>query len=211
APPPSSGRTDSRLANLLDHLPPPEALVYLGTTGVYGNHAGGLVDETASLEPVTDRARRRLDSENRVRAWAGEHGVMAAVLRVAGIYGPNRLPLDRLRAGQPVPEPADTGPGNRIHVDDLAAAAIAVAGQDGAWNVSDGDPMSVADFHDHVADLAGLPRPRRVPLASPGISAGMRSFLRESRRIDNRKLLALPGFRLHYANPVDGIKASLGG
>ncbi|HEX7030150.1 MAG TPA: SDR family oxidoreductase [Gammaproteobacteria bacterium] len=211
APPPAAGRDDPWLKALLERLPPPQRFVYLGSTGVYGDRGGALVDETAPLEPGTDRARRRLEAENIVRAWSERRGVTAAILRIAAIYGPGRLPLDRLRAGKPVPDPADTGPGNRIHVDDLANAALAVAdsGRSGAWNVSDGHPMSIADFTDYVADLAGLPRPRRVPLASPEISPGMRSFLRETRRIDNRKLLALPGFRLLFPDPRDGIRQSI--
>lgn len=215
APPPADGRTEPRLAAVLDRLPAPGAFIYLGTTGVYGDCAGKLVDETAPLAPASDRAFRRLDAENQLRAWSARHAVPAAILRIAGIYGPGRLPLARLHRGEAVPDPADTGPGNRIHVDDLAAAAVAIGdatispGETAAWNISDGNPMSVADFTDKVADLAGLPRPGRVPLASSEISAGMRSFLRESRRIDNRKLLALPGFQLRWPDPVDGIRDSI--
>lgn len=212
-PPPDDGLTDSRLAAVFADLRPPDIFVYLGTTGVYGDTGGALVDEAAPLDPRTDRARRRADAERQVRAWCELHGTRFAILRVAGIYGPGRLPLAKLRAGEPVP--ADTGPGNRIHVDDLAQAAVAIAdslrapGQSGVWNVSDGNPLPNADFNDLIADLAGLPRPPRVPLDSPAISPGLRSFLRESRRIDNRKLLRVPGFRLRYPDPADGIRDSI--
>lgn len=210
-PPPASGVNDPRLARVLAALPPPGILVYFSTTGVYGHCGGAMVDETASLEPGSDRARRRVDAERQVSEWCAQRNVALAILRIAGIYGPDRLPLERLRAGDPVPDPADTGPGNRIHVDDLTAAALAVPDTNsaGTWNISDGNPMSVADFNDLVADAAGLPRPRRVLLDSPEISPGLRSFLRESRRIDNQKLLSLPGFRLLFPDPADGIRRSL--
>lgn len=215
APPPPEGLADTRLAALLDRLLPPRVFVYFGTTGVYGDHGRKPVNESASLLPATDRARRRLDAESRIRYWCEQNGTAAALLRIAAIYGPGRLPIARLRSGDPVPDPVDTGPGNRVHVDDLVAAALAIAdvaeasAQTGAWNVSDGNPMSVADFNDQVARLAGLPLPRRVPLASPAISPGMRSFFKETRAIDNRKLLALPGFRLRFSDPVEGIRDSL--
>ncbi|HEX7047407.1 MAG TPA: NAD-dependent epimerase/dehydratase family protein [Gammaproteobacteria bacterium] len=210
-PPPASGVNDPRLARVLAALPPPRIFAYFSTTGVYGHCGGALVDETASLKPGTDRARRRVDAERQVNEWCAQRNVALAILRIAGIYGPRRLPLDRLRAGEPVPDPADTGPGNRIHVDDLANAAVAIADSDGrgTWNVSDGNPMSVADFNDVVADAAVLPRARRVPLDSPEISPGLRSFLRESRQIDNRKLLSLTDFTLRYADPSQGIRESL--
>lgn len=212
-PPPDAGASDPRLAESLAALPPPKVFVYFGTTSVYGDAGGAMVDETAPLRPESDRARRRLNAERQVRAWCEARGVRFAILRVAGIYGPGRLPLSKLRAREPVP--AESGPGNRIHVDDLAAAAIVIAafvqreGESGTWNVSDGNPLSNADFNDLVADQAGLPRPRRVPLDSPEISPGLRSFLRETRRIDNRKLLSVPGFRLRYPDPIDGIRQSI--
>lgn len=212
-PPAEAGSGDTRLAATLAALPPPRLLVYLGTTGVYGNRNGALTDEAAPPAPATPRAVRRLAAEKLVRDWCAQHRVLPVILRVAGIYGPGRLPLARLRAGDAVPEA--TGPGNRIHADDLASAAVAIAdftaacGEGGTWNISDGNPLPVADFNDLVADIAGLPRPPRLPLDSPAISPGLRSFLAESRQIDNRRLLAVPGFRLRYPDPTDGIRNSI--
>lgn len=208
-PPPSGDVHDPRLARLLDALPPPAMFVYFSSTAVYGDRAGARVDESCPPAPGSDRGRRRLDAERQTGDWCDRHGAASAILRIAAIYGPGRLPLTRLRAGEPVPD--DAGPGNRIHVDDLAAAAIAIADQGltGTWNASDGNPLSVADFNDLVADAAGLPRPRRVPRDSPEISPGMRGFLQESRWIDNGRLLAVPGFRLRYPDPADGILHSL--
>lgn len=210
APPPAQGVRDTRLEKLLARLPVPEAFIYFSTTGVYGDSRGASVDERSPLAPENDRALRRVHAETLANGWAHEQCI-AACLRVAGIYGPGRLPLAKLAAGEPVPDPADTGPGNRIHVDDLAAAAIAIAdsGAGGAWNISDGNPLSTAEFNDLVATAAGLALPRRVPLSSPEISPGMRSFLRPSRRIDNRKLLSLQGFSLRYPDPADGVRNSI--
>ncbi|MBW3566542.1 MAG: SDR family oxidoreductase [Proteobacteria bacterium] len=211
APPPSGGREDTRLVRCLEKLPVPEHFVYFGTTGVYGDRGGETVIETAPLAPVDDRARRRVHAEEWISKWAESRACAATLLRIAGIYGPDRLPLDRLLAGKPVPDPADTGPGNRIHVDDLATAAVAIAdsGQGGTWNISDGNPLPVAEFNDLVADALDLPRPRRVPLASPEITPGMRAFMASSRYVDNNKLLSLSGFSLQYPDPAAGIRASL--
>lgn len=211
APPPADGRDDTRLLRCLKSLPVPEHFVYFGTTGVYGDRRGETVSETALLAPADDRARRRVRAEESVTAWAATTGCTATVLRIAGIYGPGRLPLDRILAGKPVPDPADTGPGNRIHVDDLAAAAIAIAddGRGGTWNISDGNPLPVAGFNDIVADALGLARPRRVPLDSTEITPGIRAFLASSRLVDNSKLLSLHGFSLQYPDPADGVRASL--
>lgn len=209
APPPAYGVVDTRLARALGALPP-QQLVYASTTGVYGDRGGASVGEEAPPAPGTDRARRRVDAETRARRWGEQSNVPVAILRIAGIYGPGRLPMERLAGGQAVAD-VTSGPGNRIHVDDLVAAAVAVGDmkQGGTWNVCDGNPLPTAEFNDLVADLAGLPRPRRVPPDSPELSEGMRSFLVESRRVDNRKLLAVPGFRLRYADPAEGIRASL--
>ncbi len=210
-PPPDHGVTDPRLERLLGHLPPPAHFTAFGTTGVYGNQRGLRVTEETPLSPTNDRARRRVAAENVARTWAEANCAALAILRVAGIYGPGRLPLERLRRGEPVPDAATGGPGNRIHVDDLVRAAVAIADarETGPWNVSDGNPLSVAAFHDLVADLAGLPRPRRVPADSAEISAGWQSFLRDQREVDNAKLLRLRGFHLLYEEVAEGIHASL--
>lgn len=211
APPSAEGAYDVRLERLLERLPVPETFIYFSTTGVYGDCGGASVDENTPLAPENDRALRRAHAETLVEDWARDRHCTAARLRVAGIYGPERLPLARLAAGEPVPDPTDTGPGNRIHVDDLAAAAVAIAdsGQGGAWNISDGNPLSTAEFNDLVAAVAGLPPPRRVPLSSPEITPAMRGFLSPTRQVDNRKLLSLQGFRLLYPDPADGVRNSI--
>ena len=213
-PPPPTGVVDTRLRGFLDRVEqPPVAIVLLSTTGVYGDCAGAWVDETAPLRPQADRALRRADAEAALGVFAPANGVRAVVLRVAGIYGPGRLPAARLRAREPVIDDAHAPLTNRIHVDDLVETLIAAIqrGPDGAvYNVADGDPQPMNAYFDRVADALGLPRPPRI---APGgadarISAGMRSYLAESRRIDNRRLREELGVRLRYPTLAAGLANS---
>ena len=124
-PPNARKEGDPRLATFLDLLSSaPARIVYLSTTGVYGDRGGDRVTEETPPAPGTARAERRLAAEQLLASWCGQQGTECFVLRVPGIYGPGRLGLDRLRAGTPVIAEADASPGNRIHVDDLAGCAV---------------------------------------------------------------------------------------
>jgi nucleoside-diphosphate-sugar epimerase len=214
-PPPDAGTNDPRLENFLQAIDParPSVVLYMSTTGVYGDTRGGIVTEQSPLLPANDRARRRVAAEGAVQAWCGEKGVRCVILRVPGIYGPGRLPIDRLRRSEPALRPEDAGPGNRIHVADLVAACVAALERrvSGAFNVTDGNPATTTEFLQRTAAIAGLPAPPLVALAdAPGrISAGMLAFLRESRRVDNRRMREELGVEPRYANLDDGIAASL--
>lgn len=214
-PPAESGEADPRLEALLERLdPPPAAFVYISTTGVYGDRGGARVDESVPVRPETDRARRRVAAETRLAAWSSGHGVRPVVLRAPGIYGPGRLALDRLRAGEPVLREADAGPGNRIHVDDLVRCCMAALGNEeaqGIFNVGDGDHRSAAWFAAEVARQAGLPAPPMISFteAERQFSPMRMSFLRESRRIDTTRMRRVLGVTPRYANAEDGIRASL--
>jgi nucleoside-diphosphate-sugar epimerase len=216
APPPDSGDTDPRMRRFLASLPPtPAGLVYLSTTAVYGDTGGASVDEDTPPAPASSRGRRRLDAEQAARAWAADSGVPLRILRVPGIYGPGRLPLDRIRQGAPVVRAEEAGPGNRIHVDDLAAACLAAADYAGAgqvFNVGDGDHASMTEYFRAVARAAGLPPPREIPLDELllQVSPAMRGFLVESRRVDTRRMRAELGFVPRYATLAAGINASIG-
>lgn len=215
APPPDGGSDDPRLARFLAALGAarPAVLLYMSTTGVYGDTRGDAVSEDSPLTPASDRARRRVAAEAAARGWCAARGVRCVVLRVPGIYGPGRLPLERLERGEPALRPEDAGPGNRIHVDDLVSACVAALERPvhGAFNVTDGNPATTTGFLQRTAAIAGLPAPPLVALAdAPGrISAGMLAFLRESRRVDNRRMLDELGVELRYASLDDGIAASL--
>lgn len=213
APPPTEGEGDPRLGRFLEGLGGlrPRVLVYLSTTGVYGDTGGLPVDEASPTVPGDGSSRRRLAAERLAASWCGAAGVRSVVLRVAGIYGPGRLPLDRLRAGEPVLRPEDSGPGNRIHVDDLAAACEAALDRplSGAVNVADGDHRSIGAFLELVARLAGLPPPRRVTLeeARRELGPGMLAYVLASRRVMNRRLVEHLGVRPR--NPEEGVRESL--
>jgi nucleoside-diphosphate-sugar epimerase len=215
APPPPQGETDTRMAAFLQALDtgvPPRRIVYISTSAVYGDCQGRWISEAEPVNPATPRGQRRLDAEDRLRAWAQDRGVEWIILRVPGIYGPGKLPLDRLRAGTPVLCEADAPYTNRIHGDDLAA--ICVAAMDSplpntVYNVSDGHPSNMTDYFFRVADAAGLPRPPVVTRAEAErvLSPGMLSFLQDSRRMDNARLLSELGIRLRYPDLETGLKS----
>jgi nucleoside-diphosphate-sugar epimerase len=217
APPPETGIVDPRVGRFLHATRrdgPPARLVYVSTTGVYGDCGGAWVDETWPARPAVDRARRRWDAECRLREWAGADGGDLVILRVAGIYGPGRLPLGRLRQGLPMVAPEEAPWTNRIHADDLATVCVAAMDRAPAgalYNASDGCPGNMADYFNRVADLAGLPRPPVVRLAEADgrLSAGLLSYLQESRRLSNRRMLEELGVRLRYPTLDQGLPASL--
>ena len=215
APPPRTGEEDPRVAALLQAFSAqgsPRRVVYLSTTGVYGDCGGEWVDEQRPVAPVVPRARRRWDAEQRFRAWHAAGGGELVILRVAGIYGPGRLPLERLRKGLPMVRESEAPFSNRIHVDDLARVCIAAMarGEDGAvYNASDGHPTTMTDYFNRLADRSGLPRPPLISLdeGEALLSPGMLSYMRESRRLDNRRLLEELGVRLRYPDLARGLDA----
>jgi nucleoside-diphosphate-sugar epimerase len=215
APPPEHGADDPRVGRFLDALGDarPTVVLYMSTTGVYGDTGGGRVTEASPLNPGTDRARRRVAAERAVAAWCEPRGVRSVVLRVPGIYGPWRLPVERLARGESALRPEDAGPGNRIHVDDLVTACVAALERPlhGAINVGDDNPASTTEYLQRTATLAGLPPPRLVPLAEARehIAPGMLSFLTESRRVDVRRMKEELGVEPRYADLDEGIAASL--
>jgi nucleoside-diphosphate-sugar epimerase len=218
APPPESGDTDPRIGRFLDAVGrdgAPQRIVYVSTTGVYGDCGGEWVDETRPPRPAVDRARRRWDAECRLRAWSDIAGRDLVVLRVAGIYGPGRLPLARLRQGLPMVAPEEAPWTNRIHAEDLATVCVAAMDRAPAgalYNASDGHPGNMADYFNRVADLAGLPRPPVVRLAEAGgrLSAGLLSYLQESRRLSNRRMREELGVTLRYPTLDEGLPACFG-
>lgn len=215
APPPPRGTSDPRLESFLDALPgAPGRIVYVSTTGVYGDRAGGWVDESTPPAPATDRARRRLAAEAALRGYGEPRNVPVIVLRAGAIYGPGRLPLERITAGSPVMCEDEAPITNRIHVDDLAVACVAAmdSGVAGAvYDVTDGHPTSSTHFVRRVAMAAGLPVPPERPRAEVERLLGpvARSFLGESRRVSGRKLRDELGVRLLYEDLDAGIAASL--
>lgn len=214
APPPAEGETDSRLRGLLPRLPQPRlGLLYISTSAVYGDCQGRWIDEAEPLKPGTTRGRRRLDAELALRAWSARFGAKTVVLRVPGIYGPGRLPVERLRRGEPVLREADAPYTNRVHAEDLADACLLALerGEAGAtYNVGDGAPTSMSDYLLRCARLLGLPEPARIALAeAPAhFSPMLRSFLEESKRLKVERLRAL-GWTPRYPNLEAGLPSCL--
>ena len=214
APPPPQGGDEPRLRAFLHESSGalPAKLIYISTSGVYGDCQGAWVTEDTAPRPNTDRARRRLAAEIMLREWERRCGSPLIVLRVGGIYGPGRLPIERIKKNAPVLREQECGYTNRIHADDLAAVCMAAAQRGsagGLYNVSDGHPSTMTDYFNLVADLYGLPRPPQVSLeeAKRRLSAEMMSYLEESRRMDNRKMLRELEVRLRYPTLRDGLTA----
>ncbi|MGH8737097.1 MAG: NAD-dependent epimerase/dehydratase family protein [Burkholderiales bacterium] len=213
APPSGAGEGDPRTANLLVTLERgilPGRIVYVSTSGVYGDCGGALVDETRAPNPQSPRARRRVDAERRLQQWCTRRGVALVVLRAPGIYAADRLPLERVRACTPTLRDEDDIYTNHIHADDLAAAALRALAEDapaGVYNASDDTHVKMGKWLDLVADHAGLPRPPRIARrgAESRIPPALLSFMCESRRLDNRRLKETLGVRLRYATVYDGL------
>lgn len=215
APPPPSGETDTRTAHLLAALANayilPTRMVYVSTSGVYGDCAGATVDESRPVNPQTPRATRRVDAERQLALWCAARGVPLVVLRAPGIYAADRLPVDRVRAGTPVLRDEDDVYTNHIHAEDLAAACVRALEPDapvGTYNASDDSCLKMSEWMDLVADHAAVPRPPRIARAEAAtrIRPEMLSFMGESRRLDNTRLKRVLGLRLAYPTVLEGLK-----
>ena len=183
----------------------PRCLVYISTSGVYGDHGGARVAETAPQRAASPRARRRVAAERMLRDWGRRLGVATSILRAPGIYAADRLPLARIRAGTPAIEAAGDSYSNHIHADDLARACVLAlfrARGGRAFNVCDDQPLRMGDYFDAVADRFGLPRPPRQPREAVRgrVDPMLWSFMAESRQLDNRR--AWRELRLRLAHPT---------
>ncbi len=211
APPANSGTGDARTRNLLSALSRgalPTQLVYIGTSGVYGDCGGAVVSEAHPLDPQTARAQRRLDAERKIRNWAKRNHVKASILRVPGIYAADRLPLARLQQGLPCIIDNEDGYTNHIHADDLARIAVAALRYGKVcrvYHASDDSQLKMGGYFDAVADAFSLPRPPRVSRAEAQrvLPETLLSFMNESRRLNNRRMKRELRVRLHYPTVAD--------
>lgn len=223
APPAEKHPMDRRLNRFLAALHGgrslPRRLVLIGTTGVYGDRQGALIDETAPVRPQTARGQRRASAEHILRRWrrqrsraqgAGtpEQCQTGGILRVPGIYAADRLPVERLRAGTPALRPEDDTWTNHIHADDLARIswlALTRGRSLRAYNTSDNSMLKMGDWFEAVADATGLPRPERLPRPElkARVSPMLYSFMSESRRLDNGRLARELHIRLTYPTVYD--------
>jgi nucleoside-diphosphate-sugar epimerase len=218
APPPGHGAHDTRTAALLQALARKgrvRRIVYASTTGVYGDCGGARFDETRSVRPQTDRARRRVDAEERLRWHGRASGARVTLLRIPGIYAIDRVggdPRERLLRGAPVLRAEDDVFTNHIHADDLARACVAALVRglpQRAVHVCDDGMLKMGDHFDLVADLTGLPRPPRISRADAQLqlSPMQMSFLGESRSFVNLRLKRELRLRLRHPTVVEGLAA----
>lgn len=210
APPQPEGSRDKRTRRLTSILPDHATLVYVSTTGVYGNCGGARFDETRPVSPQNPRAKRRVDSEQVLRSWARRSGARLAILRVPGIYADDRLPIERLQKGTPALLPDDDVFSNHIHADDLArivALALFRAQPGRIYHAVDDSDMKMGDYFDAVADAFDLPRPPRLPRAElrNAVSPMLLSFMSESRRLTNERIKSELGMRLRYPRVQDAL------
>lgn len=210
APPQPEGVIDRRTRHVIAILIERTTLVYISTSGVYGDCGGALVDETRPVQPHNARAVRRVDAERALRAWARRSGSRLAIVRVPGIYAGERLPLERLQKGMSALSEADDVHTNHIHADDLARTVVAAMRRlqpQRIYHAVDDSDMKMADYLDAVADAHGLPRPLRLPRdqMESKVTPAMWSFLTESRRLSNRRLKTELGVRLQYPTVLDGL------
>jgi nucleoside-diphosphate-sugar epimerase len=217
APPPRDGVHDTRTTHLIAALARakslPQHLVYLSTSGVYGDCAGELVSETRPLRPQTERAQRRADAEDRLRAWGARSGVRVTLVRVPGIYAADRLPLERLRRGTPALAAQEDAFVNHVHADDLARIVVAALrhGQPNrSYNAVDDVPQRMGEYFDVVADSFDLPRPRRIARAEAErtLPRELYSFMNESRRLVNARMKRELRVKLRYPSVHDGLAAA---
>ncbi|HEV7801147.1 MAG TPA: SDR family oxidoreductase [Burkholderiales bacterium] len=217
APPPRIGVLDTRTAHLIAALAKgkslPQQLVYISTSGVYGDCGGAVVKETRPLKPQTARAQRRVDAERQLRSWGARAGVRVTILRAPGIYAADRLPIARLERRTPALRAEDDSYVNHVHADDLARMALAALRHGHAnrsYNAADDTPQRMGDYFDLVADGFGLPRPPRIAREEARLSLPpqLYSFMNESRRLSNGRIKRELRIALRYPSVREGIAAA---
>jgi nucleoside-diphosphate-sugar epimerase len=211
APPPAQGERDPRTRRLLAALGRRSLtqLVYISTSGVYGDCAGEVVAETRPARPNNTRALRRADAETQLRRF-GRHGARVCLLRAPGIYAQDRMPEQRVRKSLPAIVSADDVYTNHIHADDLARLAVAAlfrGRHNRLYNAVDDSGLKMGDWFDVVADHLALPRPPRLPREEviAAVTPAMRTFLTESRRLSNRRIKRELRFTLRYPTVREGL------
>lgn len=219
SPPPDEGEIDSLIRNFLNAFHDttnagalPDRLILISTTAVYGDCKGAWITEAQPINPQTARGRRRWDAETAVHDWSAQTGVPVIILRVGGIYGPGRLPIARLEKGLPILKEAESPFTNRIHQNDLAQICVAAAqrGRPGeVYNIADGQPGTMSHYFKAVAEACGLPPAPEITRAEAAavMSAGMLSYLNESRRLDTTKMHEELGIELRYPSLAYGLAA----
>lgn len=214
-PPQKKGERDQRSRALIEVLKKQNSLlskvVLISTTGVYGDCLGEQVTENTPLNPTTPRSVRRADMEQQWRSFVDERQIIMSTLRVPGIYSYSRLPKARLESQSPIVNPDECGFTNRIHADDLAMICHSVMDlqtKSDVYNATDGHPGKMSQYFLDVAKFLGISTPPLLSFseAETVVTSDMMSYLRESRKIDNRKLLDEFNLKLAYEDYREGIR-----
>lgn len=210
APPPTQGKQDTRSRHLAAVLTQRCRLVYVSTSGVYGDCAGEIIDETRSAHPHNLRAVRRFDAEQVWRAWAKRTGSRLSILRVPGIYAADRLPIERIKQGVPALIPEQDVYTNHIHADDLARLVVRTllrGNPNRIYHAVDDSHLLLGEYFDLVADQFHLPPVPRLPRSElmTQVNPVVLSFMSESRRMQNRRIKDELGFKLLYPTVADGL------
>jgi len=211
APPPNAGPHDVRTRNLLSILSRgrlPTRLVYISTSGVYGDCGGAWVSETHPLNSTSPRSMRRVDAEMQIRNWAVRNRVNACILRVPGIYASDRLPLSRVQQGTPAIIDSEDSYTNHIHADDLANISVAALRHGKpcrVYHTSDDSQLKMGEYFDSVADAFALPHVPRVSRAEAQrvLPPMLLSFMNESRRLTNTRMKQELKVVLRYPTVAD--------
>jgi nucleoside-diphosphate-sugar epimerase len=185
---------------------------YLSTTGVYGDRAGGWVDESSALLPTGQRGRHRLAAETRWLDLHRRHQCPVHIFRLAGIYGPGRNALETVRSGraQRIDKPGQVF--SRIHVADIAAvlqASMSRPNPGAVYNLCDDDPAPPAEVIAFACNLLGVPPPPLAPFETAELSEMARSFYADNKRVSNRRIKTELGVTLRYPSYRDGLPALL--
>jgi nucleoside-diphosphate-sugar epimerase len=216
APPPSQGTGDPRTRNLIAVLQRgkslPRQLVYISTSGVYGDCGGARVGETRTPAAQSARAARRIDAERHLRRFGREERGLCrvSILRAPGIYAADRLPLERLHKGLPLMLHGEDSHTNHIHADDLGRACIAALSRGRAnrvYNINDDSSLAMGEWFDALADAFALPRAPRMPREDVrrAVPPLQWSFMNESRRLDNTRMKRELRLRLRYPSVAAGL------
>ena len=216
APPNQETHEDNRLKRFLKKLSDRKIskITYISTSGVYGDHDDRVVDETTELKPITDRAKRRVSAENMIKGYSLKTSNDYIILRVPGIYGPDRLPINRINNQEPVILELESKKTNLIHVEDLARISWGCVNSDiknEIFNVSDGCPITVTRFYKEICNVLNLKMPPQISMteAQGCFSEKRLSFLNESRILDISKMEKHFPNQIKYKKIRKGIEASL--
>jgi nucleoside-diphosphate-sugar epimerase len=211
APPPATGETDNRINAFLNKLPStPEKIVLISTTGVYGDNQGNWVSEESQTNPTVPRAMRRCNAEKVLTSWCQSNNVDYIILRVSGIYSSDRLPIERIQQKKPVICEQESPFSNRIHAEDLVnICRIAMQSniKNEIFNCSDGNPTTMFDYFNQVAEKHNLPKPPVINLqeGQAQLSAGMMSYMNESRKVNSNKLRDVLGYEIKFKTLKEGL------